>query len=115
VLCRGLPEGSRAWRAERGIGDHWSRTEQLLAGIYDLLNVVDWHYVTAHSKTRPRRPTPLERPGFERARKGTVVSLEEARRILPGAWDELTETERAERIAQGRGPDVVTADKAEVL
>jgi hypothetical protein len=115
-LVAGLPEGSRAWCAQRGVTVYWSRTEQLLAAIYDLLNVHDWHYVSAHSKQRVRRPTPLPRPGFERARgKGTVVTFAEARRILPGAWDELTEAEQADRTARGMAPGQAPPEKSEVL
>ena len=37
-------------------------------GIYDMLQVIDWHYVTAHSKHPPRKPEPIERPGVEKTR-----------------------------------------------
>jgi hypothetical protein len=117
VLIRGLPEGSRTWRAHHGIEDYWTRTDQLLAAIYDSLQVIDWHYVTAHSKRGAsiRRPRPLPRPGFERKGKGTPVSLEEAKRILPGAWDELSDEEKADRTRRGMAPDQAAPEKAEVL
>ena len=85
VLVRGLPAGSRTHRALAGIDDYWTRTEQLLAGIYDMLRVLDWHYISAHTKTPPRRPEPLERPGVEKPRIGTtVLSIDEMRKRLPG-------------------------------
>ena len=70
VLVRGLPAGSRTHRAVAGIDDYWTRTEQLLAGIYDMLQVIDWHYVTAHSKHPPRKPEPIERPGVQKNSHG---------------------------------------------
>lgn len=117
MLVRQLPDDARA-RRDPG-EDHWTRTDQLLAGIFDLLNVIDWHYVTAHTgkgQQKPRPPVPLERPGVARPRgKGTVVSMEEARRILPGAWDELTEEEREDRRRRGMAPGQSEPETAEVL
>lgn len=41
----------------------WSQTDLLLAAIVDTLRQIDWHYVSANSKTPPRAPEPLPRPG----------------------------------------------------
>jgi hypothetical protein len=89
VLVRGLPAGSATWRAVTGETDHWTRSEQLLAAIYDGIRILDWRLVSIYGKGKPPPPDPLERPGVEPRRPKkvagrTVVSLEEAKRILPG-------------------------------
>ena len=49
-----------------------------------MLQVIDWHYVTAHSKTPPRKPEPLERPGVQKPSYGVAVPLWKMREMLPG-------------------------------
>jgi hypothetical protein len=88
VLVRGLPPGSATWRAVTGETDHWTRSEQLLAGIFDGIRVLDWRLVSIYGKGKPPPPDPLERPGVK-PRQGrriagrTVVPLEEARGMFP--------------------------------
>jgi hypothetical protein len=95
VLVRGLPPGSATWRAVTGETEYWSRTDQLLAAVYDGIRVLDWRLVSIYGKGKPPpAPEPLERPGIEppaRRKPTTVISIDEARKILPGVAKEVVD------------------------
>lgn len=59
VLIRQLPETSRTVAAASG--EVWSRTDQLLAAVFDALNAANWQ----RGGGKPPRPKPLPRPGVE--------------------------------------------------
>lgn len=78
VLFRELPAGSRTMtairvaapaEALRGDADpadaRWSHTDMLLAGVIDAIHSLQWTYVARHSKTTPKRPEPIRRPGTD--------------------------------------------------
>jgi hypothetical protein len=95
VLVRGLPPGSATWRAVTGQLDYWSRSDQLLAAVYDGIRILDWRLVSIYGKGKPPpAPEPLERPGIEppaRTKPTTVISIDEARRRLPGIAKEVND------------------------
>jgi hypothetical protein len=66
VLLTYLPPDSATARSIRG-ADHepeWTRTEHLLAGVFDALNMLLWqNAVLSGVKPKPRKPEPLMRPG----------------------------------------------------
>ncbi len=67
-MVRHLPEDCAVHRAQVGSDAAWTMEYQLLAGIFDRLGYLDWHYVSVHSEKgrRPERPDPMPRPGVER-------------------------------------------------
>lgn len=81
VLIRQLPETSRTFAALHG--EVWSRTDQLLAAIVDVLNGANWQ----RGGGKGPKPKPLPRPGIEDrsvevTRYGTPMSVEELDRRL---------------------------------
>jgi hypothetical protein len=94
VLVARLPADSETGRAHLGEAASWSRTDHLLAGVFDALRVLIWQNENSGRKTPSRRPDPLPRPGTEPAepagtRIGSPLPLSEVKRLLastrPGA------------------------------
>jgi hypothetical protein len=84
VLVAQLPPTSRFGREQIGDAADWSRTDHLLAGVFDLVNVVIWQNANQGRKSRTPRPQPLPRPGIEPkvTRYGTPRPLSEVKAIL---------------------------------
>jgi hypothetical protein len=78
VLVAHLPPDSATRQAIHG--ETWSRTDQLLAAVFDAVRVLIWQ----NEPKGTRRPEPLERPGVTGPRRGTPLPIEEVRRLLPG-------------------------------
>ena len=64
VLIVHLPADSHTTRAASG--GMWDLTDQLLAGIYDLLSAANWQRA---GNKRAKRPKPLPRPGVDHGGK----------------------------------------------
>jgi Family of unknown function (DUF5361) len=65
----------------------WSRTDHLLASVFDSLQVLIWQNANEGRKSPTPKPRPLPRPGMEgktRRVKGTPMPLDELRKRLPG-------------------------------
>jgi hypothetical protein len=100
VLVAHLPPESATLRAidpTRAEDASWSRTDQLLAAVFDRLGVVIWQLENQGRKSPTPRPRPLPRPGVTdgRTRYGTPRPLSEVRAILassaPGAGEETSD------------------------
>lgn len=80
VFARHLPQESATMRWALDSGDGWGGewtggflTNELLADVSDLLNVIRWNYQTVHAKgAKPKKPTPVERPWVESREKKHV-------------------------------------------
>lgn len=68
VIVRNSPEIRTAVVGE---DDAWGLREQLLAGLFDLLNVANWQRGGDDSKPRPE---PLKRPGVASANTGETLA-----------------------------------------
>jgi hypothetical protein len=65
--------------------DRWSKVEQLLASIYDTLRDLQYITVVANSDgkgRKPRRPTPLRRPGVTPPKKREPMSEAAATKLF---------------------------------
>lgn len=73
-----LPEDSATVAALRGGHEHraWTSAAHLLASVVDAVQVNTWTTIAAHSKRRPKPPTPLPRPTSPR-RVARVVTVAE--------------------------------------
>lgn len=70
VLVNRLPPG--AW-ADHEHDASWSIEAHLLASAIDALNQLTWVTVATNSKSKPKRPKPVKRPG-DTARKGSAAA-----------------------------------------
>jgi hypothetical protein len=90
VLLAHLPNESATYWAVDPKGAEaasWSRTDHLLASVFDSLQVLIWQNANQGRKSPTQRPRPLPRPGMEgksRQVKGTPMPLDELRKRLPG-------------------------------
>jgi hypothetical protein len=65
--------------------DRWSKQEQILAGIYDALRDLQYITVVANSDgkgRKPKRPTPLPRPGVTKPKKREAMSEQAANTLF---------------------------------
>lgn len=69
VFARHLPPGSATMRNLADGGGEWAdgwssafRTNELLAEVIDTLRVINWEYVSTHSKGHQKKPQMVERP-----------------------------------------------------
>lgn len=63
-----MPPGYRTAAAWGAPGEAWSRGEQLLAGVFDAVQHLDWVFRAAwrdKDSHAPQKPEPLARPGLE--------------------------------------------------
>lgn len=65
-----MPGTSRVHQAIHG--ERWSRTDNLLAGIYDLTARANWQ---RGGNKRVKRPTPLPRPGLNPGKRFGTESM----------------------------------------
>lgn len=79
MLVEHLPPGSAVHRAQLGVS--WTTTDELLAMVFDALQIANWQ--RPGRKNLPR-PKPYPRPGRDRGPKtyGTALSVEEMRVVL---------------------------------
>jgi hypothetical protein len=90
VLLAHLPAESATYRAVDPKGAEaasWTRTDHLLASVFDSLQVLIWQNGNQGRKSPSPKPKPLPRPGMEgktRRVKGTPMPLDELRKRLPG-------------------------------
>lgn len=84
MLLTHLPPGSRTAAALGTAADEWSRTEQLLAGIFDVLQRLTWVAIAVNSKNEPPRPEPLPRPGMAPAAGRSFHDTIRALAAMPG-------------------------------
>jgi hypothetical protein len=90
VLLAHLPPDSATYREIDPKGAEaasWSRTDHLLASVFDSLQMLLWQNGNQGKKSPSPRPRPLPRPGMEgkgRQVKGTPMPLNELRKRLPG-------------------------------
>lgn len=100
MLVAHLPPTSQTrWAADPASAEEgsWSRTDHLLAGVFDRLGILGWQIENLGRRTRTRRPDPLPRPGI--ALKGQTIGtprpLSEVRAILassaPGSGEESSD------------------------
>lgn len=66
-----LPPGSRFYAAHRGGPQFrgWDETRYILAAVVNSIRVLQWTYVSAHSKRRPPAPDMLPLPDMEKKRR----------------------------------------------
>jgi hypothetical protein len=85
VLVAHLPPESETGRAYNGEAAEWSRTDHLLASVFDAMRVLIWQNENMGRKSPTQRPRPLPRPGLDEtpaSRMGTPVPLEELKVML---------------------------------
>lgn len=66
VLIENLPTDAMTYAAMANLSQEqrfWTITDHLLATVADLIQVSNWQFASANSKSAPRRPTPIYRPG----------------------------------------------------
>jgi hypothetical protein len=61
----------------------WSTLETLIASLIDELRQLSWMYSTVHSKTAPKKPEPIRRPGVTGRRHGKLMRISEIRALDP--------------------------------
>lgn len=44
----------------------WSVNTYMLANVIDMLQALDWHFITANSKRAPSPPKPFKRPAIKK-------------------------------------------------
>jgi hypothetical protein len=76
VIVANLPTDSAVVRAELGQDHGWGRTEHLLAGVVDLLNILVWQPTSDGQKNR-NRPSPIPRPGVQRRVGHRTTSMDD--------------------------------------
>ncbi len=98
-MVRHLPADSAVHRVVLGPDVEWRLEHQLLASLLDQLVVLDHHYLTVHSKTKPAAPRRLPRPG--------VIPADDPNRI--GRTDRLASEVRSylDRFAPQHPEEVV--------
>lgn len=96
MLLAHLPaESATFWAVDpdRAEAASWSRTDHLLASVFDSLQVLIWQNANQGRKSPTAKPRPLPRPGMEsrsgmegatRHVKGTPMPIDELRKRLPG-------------------------------
>ncbi|MGH6656634.1 MAG: hypothetical protein ACRDVE_15700 [Actinocrinis sp.] len=75
MLVSRLPMGYRTAAAWGTAADGWSRPEQLLAGVFDAIQHLDWVFRAAWREpntTAPDKPKPLPRPGIADEAEATI-------------------------------------------
>ena len=86
-----LPPDSFYAQATVGEQATWGVTDHLLATVVDVLNVSNWLYVSAHSKSKVTPPIRMQRPGVAPDRDGklggTKYTQVEMRTILD-TWEQ---------------------------
>jgi hypothetical protein len=100
VLLAHLPADSATFWAVDPKGAEaasWSRTDHLLAGVFDLLQTLLWQNANQGRKSPTPRPRPLPRPGVaddDTRRIGKPRPLDEVKAILassrPGAGEAVS-------------------------
>jgi hypothetical protein len=71
VLIRGLPEGSR-FNAERRGGQQfrgWDSGRYAAVAVVNAVRALQWTYVAAHSKSKPKAPEPFPIPDMSVRKK----------------------------------------------
>jgi len=105
VLVAALPPESTTRRAldPKAADDaSWTRTDQLLAAVFDRLGILIWQNENMGRKSPTRRPRPLPRPGVEdqRTHYGMPRPLSEVKRLLattaPGSGETSPKSGRKE-------------------
>lgn len=90
VIVQQLPRTSAMARSVDPEATLWGQAEQILAGIYDALNVANWQRGEAKRHTFPK---PLPRPGVEPESQsfgaGDGIAMDEMARRL--GWTDRTE------------------------
>lgn len=81
MLVEHLPPASALHRSK--VGATWTQDTELLAGIFDVLQLANWQ----RSAKKNRRPKPTPRPSDQREQFGTAVSAADMRVILD-TWGE---------------------------
>lgn len=63
-----MDKSSAVFREVVGDDYRWGLPEQLMAGVFDLLNILRWFETKDATKRSPKhRPEPLERPGLRKS------------------------------------------------
>lgn len=78
-LIEQLPRESRYAAVSGGDQTRWGHLEHLVATVVDLLQIGNWMFASAHSKSRVNEPKMIERPGVldgERIGSGRLSKAE---------------------------------------
>jgi hypothetical protein len=114
VLIAGLPlEGSALARSVGGDRPGWGNTEELLAGLCELVDITNRQFFMAHSKkgTPPPKPLKVQRPAAldEEPKKRRLATSEELRAFFGASGGTIRYTghepsESVELVAAAPGP-----------
>ena len=85
VLIGRLPIGE--WHKDNGPAS-WSTESYLLANLIDSVNQLVWVNVAAHSKSKPKPPKPIDRPGGKKKGKSSWGDFTKALSGVDGVIDE---------------------------
>ena len=84
LLLKGLPEGSRFVAEKRG-GQHfrgWDATRYATVSLVNAVRALQWTYVAAHSKSKPKQPDPFPMPeSLTKKRKPNAFALTAAAKL----------------------------------
>lgn len=83
MLITQLPAGSRFYAARRGGVQFrgWTEDRYLLAAVVNSIRVLQWTYVSAHSKRKPSEPEMVPIPDVEKKRKDGPGSFAHTARL----------------------------------
>jgi hypothetical protein len=85
VLLGQLPRESGLVQRTGGDVVRWGSQEHLLASVVDELRILDWHYVSSHSRGRVPAPPLIPRPGVKAAAELVMSVAEFAAQVSGGA------------------------------
>lgn len=102
MLVRGFQRDPTSAIATALHGTHWSVTDQLLAGLYDLLQQANWLLQKLRNpKGNIPRPKPLERP-WQKSKSQKLGSEPIAISAFDDWWDQAGEEAEHERRLRAR-------------
>jgi hypothetical protein len=104
AIRNSIPEDELAQRRRDPKQAQWSSVESLLATLIDEIRISNWLYVSAHSKSKIKPPTPIARPGLSsgrRRRQMTAAELKELDPRLRGLSDEDAVAKYQEMTGRG--------------
>lgn len=85
VLLGQLPRESGLVQRTGGDAVRWGAQEHLLASVVDELRIIDWHYVSSHSRKRVPSPPMIPRPGVRTPSEPVMSVAEFAAQVSGGA------------------------------
>lgn len=83
VLIRGLPDDCR-FNAERRGGQEfrgWDASRYAAVASVNAVRALQWTYICAHSKSRPKQPEPFPIPDAQRRRRDNTFAIMAAQQI----------------------------------